>query len=106
MDYSIFDFSIVQLAGRMEKSIFSKEYELFLLQLREARKQSGLTQQQLAARLNQTQSFISKCERGERRLDIVEVRAFCTALDISFPAFVTQFDQLLSQKGKNDESSD
>lgn len=88
----------------MEKSIFSNDYALFLQQLREARKQAGVTQEQLAQRLHQTQSFVSKCERGERRLDIVEVRAFCLALGISFPAFIAQFAEILSQIEGRDES--
>lgn len=64
------------------KSLFSADYMVFLRLLREARKRAGLTQEEMGARLGQTQSFVSKCERGERRLDIVEVRAFCQALDI------------------------
>lgn len=88
----------------MEKSIFSDDYAVFLYQLREARKRAGLTQEQLAKRLHQTQSFVSKCERGERRLDIVEVRAFCLALGISFSDFITQFAETLSLKESSDES--
>ncbi len=76
----------------MDKSIFSRDYEVFLRRLREARRRAGLTQVQLAERLGQTQTFVSKCERGERRLDVVEVRAFCLALGESFPAFVAAFD--------------
>ncbi|MBI1826413.1 MAG: helix-turn-helix transcriptional regulator [Planctomycetes bacterium] len=64
----------------MDKSIHSKEYQVFLRHLRQARKKAGLTQIQLARRLSETQSFVSKCERGERRLDIVEVRRICTGL--------------------------
>ncbi len=90
----------------MEKSIFSDDYALFLQQLRDVRKEAGLTQEQVAERLHQTQSFVSKCERGERRLDIVEVRAFCLALGISFPAFISQFSETLSQKESNDTNSD
>lgn len=90
----------------MEKSIYSDGYSLFLQQLREARQQAGLTQEQLAERIYQTQSFVSKCERGERRLDIVEVRAFCLALGVSFPAFITQFAEILSRKETSDASSD
>ena len=82
----------------MEKSIFSDEYTLFLHLLREAREKAGLTQADLAARLGTTQTFISKCERGERRLDIVEVRRFCSALGVSFPSFAAQFDKILNQK--------
>ncbi len=77
----------------MDKSIFSRDYEVFLPRLREARRRAGMSQVQLAERLGQTQTFVSKCERGERRLDLVEVRAFCIAMGVSFPAFVSEFDR-------------
>jgi len=76
----------------VEKSIFSKEYALFLQQLRSVRTKAGMTQAQLAAKLGRTQSFVSKCERGERRLDIVELRAFCRALGISLTEFTISFE--------------
>lgn len=87
----------------MEKSIFSEDYALFLKHLRNTRNKARLTQQDLAELLGQTQSFISKVERGERRLDIVELRAFCKALGISFPLFVTQFDKLLIKENRIEE---
>jgi transcriptional regulator with XRE-family HTH domain len=77
----------------MEKSIFSQNYNVFLQHLRHARKQAGLTQEDLARRLGQTQSFVSKCERGERRLDLVEVREFCKAIGVSFARFAAEFDK-------------
>lgn len=77
----------------MEKSIHSKEYTLFLEMLRAAREKSGLTQEDVAERLGESQSFVSKCERGERRLDVVEMRAWCAALRVSFPSFLRRFDQ-------------
>ena len=73
----------------MEKSIYSESYTEFLGQLRAARHAQGVTQQELAARLGKTQSFISKCERGERRIDLVETRAICEALKIDFLEFVS-----------------
>ncbi|MFH1893462.1 MAG: helix-turn-helix transcriptional regulator [Candidatus Zixiibacteriota bacterium] len=76
----------------MEKSIFTREYAAFLRQLRAERKQAQLTQAMLAKRIGQTQSFVSKCERGERRIDIVELRAFCKAIGISYTGFVRKFD--------------
>ncbi len=76
----------------MEKSIYSREYELFLEQLKQARETSSLTQIQLAERLGQTQSFVSKVERGERRLDVVELRAFCNAIGVSFGTFVSELE--------------
>lgn len=72
----------------MEKTINSAEYVRFLNLLRQRRKQAGLTQEELARRLGATQSFISKCESGERRIDIVELRAFCKAMGISLVQFV------------------
>lgn len=76
----------------MDKSTFSDEYAVFLNLLREARKNAAVTQEKLAERIGNTQSFVSKCERGERRLDIVEVRAFCEAIGVSFSKFAREFD--------------
>lgn len=82
------------LAGDyMQKSLFLKEYRVFLEHLIGARAEAGVTQIQLAKRMNVTQSFISKCERGERRLDLLELRAWCRALGIPFTAFVANFDR-------------
>ena len=83
----------------MEKSIFSNEYRLFLRLLKQTRESAGLTQEQVATSIGQTQSFVSKCERGERRLDVVEVRAFCSAIGVSFPLLVSQFEKQL-KRGK------
>lgn len=82
----------------MEKSIYSKEYSLFLEQLRNAREEKGLTQTDVAQRLGQTQSFVSKVERGERRIDIVELRAFCQAIEISLHLFVKRIDRYLNKR--------
>lgn len=76
----------------MEKSTFTKEYLIFLYNLRAARIAAGLTQEQVAFRLQQTQSFVSKCERGERRLDVVELRAFCQAIGISLSDFIQELE--------------
>lgn len=78
----------------MKKSIYTSNYEIFRGLLRMAREERGLTQADLALRLNETQTFISKCERGERRLDIIELRSWCAALDISFADFVSLLDRL------------
>lgn len=81
----------------MEKSIHSSEYERFLTLLRKTRMQSGLTQDDIATKLNATQSFVSKCERGERRLDIVELGAWCSALNVSLTSFVERFEKQLEE---------
>jgi transcriptional regulator with XRE-family HTH domain len=79
----------------VDKSIASPDYRTFLRELRAARKRGGLTQADVARRLRETQSFISKCERGERRLDVIELRAFCSAIGVSFPEFVRHLDGTL-----------
>ena len=79
----------------MEKSIYSGEYATFLRHLRNSRQSRGLTQQEIGARLEASQSFVSKCERGERRIDVVETRAFCAAIGIDFVEFVTQVHERL-----------
>lgn len=83
----------------MEKSVFSREYDLMRKMLRQAREQAEITQIELAERLDETQSFVSKCERGERRLDLVQLRAFCKALGVSLPTFVGEFDRRLGKRG-------
>lgn len=82
----------------MEKSIFTEDYLVFLRCLRDARSRAGLTQVQLAERLDQTQSWVSKCERGERRLDVVEVRAFCRAMGLSLPSFLEEFERAIEAR--------
>lgn len=81
----------------MKKTLFSEEYQALLDLLKATRVEAGISQEQLAESLNVTQSFISKCERGERRMDIVELRTWCKALGISFPAFVLRFDQAVEK---------
>jgi transcriptional regulator with XRE-family HTH domain len=83
----------------MDKSIASQDYRVFLRELRAARKRSGLTQVELAAKIGETQSFVSKCERGERRLDIVEVRAICRAFGSTLAAFAGHLDKVLGRQG-------
>ncbi|PSB19028.1 XRE family transcriptional regulator [Phormidesmis priestleyi ULC007] len=84
----------------MKKSLFSEDYKCFLKLLREVRERAGLTQEQIAERLETTQSIISKCERGERRLDVVELKAWCQALDRPLPVFIAEFEKALTEGGK------
>lgn len=69
--------------------------------LKGAREQSGLTQVQLAEAMGVAQSDISKIERGERRLDVVELVYVCRALGISSKDFISSFEARL---GKDDQS--
>jgi len=52
---------------------YREQYDAFLKKLRQARLDAGLTQEEVARRLGKPQSFVSKCESGERRVDVVEL---------------------------------
>jgi transcriptional regulator with XRE-family HTH domain len=56
--------------------VTSPEYQRMLERLRQARRDAGLTQAQVAERLGLRQTFVSKVELGERRIDPVELRRF------------------------------
>lgn len=77
----------------MHKSIGTRSYAHFLAVLREERVKAGVSQDEMAARLGETQSFVSKCERGERRMDIIELREFCKAIGLSLEKFVKQLER-------------
>lgn len=83
----------------MEKTLHSEGYKLLVLRLREARQSAGVSQVELASRLGTTQVFISKCEQGGRRLDAMELRAWCQALGLSFTAFLAALDAELVRQG-------
>jgi transcriptional regulator with XRE-family HTH domain len=63
------------------KSLRSPEHVRLMEWLRAARKSAGRSQQYVAQRLGRTQSFVSKYERGERRLDVVEVVRIARVLE-------------------------
>jgi transcriptional regulator with XRE-family HTH domain len=83
------------LIKMLGKSIHSAQYAVLLQLLLDARTRAGLTQIQLAGKLRTTQSAVSKVERGERRLDIVELHAWCRALGTSFKKFAAELDERL-----------
>ena len=76
----------------MEKSAFTSDFERLKSLLRQIRAEAGLRQVDLAERLKQPQSFVSKYESGERRLDLLELRQVCGALGISLVEFVRRFE--------------
>lgn len=67
----------------VEKSIYSAEYQRFCAVLRELRQEAELTQVQVAAELEVPQSFVSKYESGERRLDVIELGHVAQALRVT-----------------------
>ena len=74
----------------MRKSRFSKQYETLLRMLRQVRKEAGMTQTDVARRFGAHASFVSKCESGERRIDVVELAEFCRVYKIPLTDFLAR----------------
>ena len=70
----------------MNKTIYSKEHRYLVRQLKKARKEIGLSQEQVANLLRRTQSYVSKIESGQRKIDIVQLKKFAKIYkkDINF----------------------
>ena len=63
--------------------------------LRELRLEAGLTQTDLASRIEKDQAHVSRYESGQRRLDVLEVREICEAVGIRFEEFVQRLEKAL-----------
>jgi transcriptional regulator with XRE-family HTH domain len=72
----------------MDKTQHTEAYRRLTQALRAARERAGLTQLDVAARLGVYASFVSKCESGERRLDVVELAAFCRVYGVRLADFL------------------
>jgi transcriptional regulator with XRE-family HTH domain len=81
----------------MRKSIYSHDQEMFQALLKELRVNAGLRQVDLADKLGCHQSFVSKYEAGERRLDILELRTVCRALGVGMNEVVKQLEERLDE---------
>ena len=79
----------------MEKSVFTREYEILVELLREVRESARVTQVELAERIEENQVFVSRIERGESRLDVVQLRTICIALGLTLPAFIRKYEKRL-----------
>ncbi|MCB9457656.1 MAG: helix-turn-helix transcriptional regulator [Anaerolineaceae bacterium] len=72
------------------------EQKTLQILLRQVRKESGLSQQELAVSLEKPQSFVSKYESGERRLDVIELRQVCQQIGIEFVVFIERLEKALA----------
>lgn len=87
---------MARCAGRVEKSIYSGQYQQLCALLRDLRREAGLTQVEVAERLDVPQSFVSKYEIGERRLDVIELQHVAEALG-------TNLSEVVSRLGRTDD---
>ena len=79
----------------MSRSAFSPSYDALLRALKEARRAAGLRQADLAERLGKPQAFVSKIERGERRIDVIEFIVIARAIGIDEIALMARISQSL-----------
>ena len=79
----------------MKKNIRLDQQKKLLVLLRGIRVDAGLTQSELASRLSRDQTFVSKYESGERRLDVLELREVCRAIGTDFVTFIRKLDKEL-----------
>jgi len=84
----------------MEKSLKSKDQKLLLEILYQLRVASGLKQSELADLLKVPQSFISKIESGERRVDLIELRAILKCLNTDIIEFATELENKINASSK------
>lgn len=86
----------------MSKSNFSDEYKLLLARVKRARKDSGMTQKEAALKFGRNQSFISKIESGERRIDVIELgqlmRIYHTPADMMLSDIIPNFKKSPKKK--------
>ncbi|MFZ2193790.1 MAG: helix-turn-helix transcriptional regulator [Candidatus Moraniibacteriota bacterium] len=72
----------------MDKTIKTKEYALFIERMKKARIEAGLRQIDVAKKMRRPQSYISRVESGEYRLDILEVKRFAKLYKKSIDHFL------------------
>lgn len=83
----------IQLGMLFMKSTFTESYKLFRNLLVQTRKDKKLTQVQLAQQLAKPQSFVTKYELGERRLDLIEFLEIASALNANPLSFINKLQK-------------
>ena len=74
----------------MSKIIYSKEHRYLVRQLKKVREKVGLSQKQVAEILHKTQSYISKVESGQRKIDVVQLKEFAKVYKKDITYFLKQ----------------
>ncbi|HEV2862049.1 MAG TPA: helix-turn-helix transcriptional regulator [Pyrinomonadaceae bacterium] len=79
----------------MKKRIYLAQRGRLVSLLREMRVEAGLTQVDLAARIEKDQTYVSRYESGQRRLDVLEVREICQSVGITLEEFAKRLEKAL-----------
>lgn len=77
----------------MTKSVFTDRYRLFLQLLIQERREKKITQVVLAEKLRKPQSYVSKYENGERRLDVIEFLEIADCIGIDVAEFIKKLNE-------------
>ena len=85
----------VHITWRMKKKIYIAQRGRLVTLLREMRVEAGLTQTDLAVRIEKDQAYVSRYESGQRRLDVLEVREICKAIGTTLEEFVKRLERIL-----------
>lgn len=80
----------------VERHPYTSERENVRRLLKEARLDAGLFQKELAERLGKPQSFVSRYESGERRLDLPELEQICRELGLTLAEFLRRYEEATS----------
>jgi transcriptional regulator with XRE-family HTH domain len=72
----------------MSESIYSKDHKFLIEQLKKARQETGLDQKAVAKLLGKTQSYISKIESGQRKIDVIQLKEFAKVYKKNLNFFV------------------
>jgi transcriptional regulator with XRE-family HTH domain len=80
------------VAARVRKAFYERSYAAFTDLLKEERRKAGLTQAMLAKKLRRPQSYVSKYERGDRRLDVIEFLEIARAIKFDPNEFLQKLD--------------
>ncbi|MEK7643846.1 MAG: helix-turn-helix transcriptional regulator [Patescibacteria group bacterium] len=72
----------------MDKTIYSQDHKKFVSKLKQARIETGIDQKKAASLLGMTQSYISKVESGQRRVDVVQMKNFAKIYKKSLNYFI------------------
>lgn len=72
----------------MSKTIYSKEHKHIVVQLKKAREGANLSQEEVAKILGKTQSYISKIESGQRKVDVVQLKEFAKVYKKNLDFFI------------------
>ena len=81
----------------VKKTLYSDEHKIFLALLRKVRTEAGLTQAAVAKRLAVPQSYVSDYETGSRKLDTLQMRQVCAAIETTLPEFAALLEDVIAE---------